>query len=217
MQIQLTALALALPAWLAPTASAAPALQGVGPTPAAAADSKTSMFGQPLYVNGRRVTDDEIKLALIYGPCRPVLDLSKIGLIIEDEISRRCDEKAQAEIAAKEKEAGDKADAAVSAADKEKPFATKEILEKAASEVAAKDKSGAFLTPEIQSAAEQAVAEQAKTKAFATPAERDAAKAKIVQQAVGKARETAKAAIVARETAPARKIARDAAYEKLKP
>ncbi len=104
MQIQSIAIALALTAWLAPTADAAPAFQGVGPTPGSAADSKTSMFGEPLYVNGRRVTDDEIKLALIYGPCRPVLDLSKIGVIIEDEISRQSEEKAEAEVAAKEAE-----------------------------------------------------------------------------------------------------------------
>src|SRR6188768_4168685 len=104
MQIQLTALALVLPAWFAPAASAAPFVQGIGPGPGAAADSKTSMFGEPLYVNGRRVTDDEIKLALIYGPCRPMLDLSKVGMIIEDEISRQSEEKAEAEIAAKEKE-----------------------------------------------------------------------------------------------------------------
>jgi hypothetical protein len=104
MQIQLTALALALPAWFAPAASAAPFVQGIGPGPGAATDSKTSMFGEPLYVNGRRVTDDEIKLALIYGPCRPMLDLSRVGLIIEDEISRQSEEKAEAEVAAKEKE-----------------------------------------------------------------------------------------------------------------
>ena len=85
MQIQLTALALVLPAWFAPAASAAPFVQGIGPGPGAAADSKTSMFGEPLYVNGRRVTDDEIKLALIYGPGRPMLDMAKVWLIIETE------------------------------------------------------------------------------------------------------------------------------------
>ena len=104
MQIQFLALALAVPAWLAPAASATPAFQGVGPATSGAVDTKTSVFGEPLYVNGRRVTDDEIKLALIYGPCRLMLDLSKVGMLIEDEITRQCQEKAEAEVAAKEKE-----------------------------------------------------------------------------------------------------------------
>ncbi len=63
---------------------------------------ETSIFGEPLFVNGRRVSDDEIKLALINGPCRPIVDLSKVGLIIEDEISRQSEDNAQAEIAALE-------------------------------------------------------------------------------------------------------------------
>lgn len=105
MQLPLLALGLVLPAWLAPSAAAAPApfLQQVGPTTSAAEDTKTSMFGEPLYVNGRRVTDDEIKLQLIYGPCRLMLDLAKVGMIIEDEIARQAGEKAEAEIAEKEK------------------------------------------------------------------------------------------------------------------
>ncbi|MBK7642887.1 MAG: hypothetical protein IPJ19_07525 [Planctomycetes bacterium] len=104
MKTQLSTLLLALPAWLAPSASATPLVQGVGPSPTGAVDTKTSMFGDPLYVNGRRVSDDEIKLAILYGPCRAQIDLAKLGMIIEDEITRECQEKAEAEVAAKEKE-----------------------------------------------------------------------------------------------------------------
>jgi len=50
---------------------------------------ETSIFGAPLFVNEKRVSDDEIKLALIYGPCRLALDLRKTELVIEDEIARQ--------------------------------------------------------------------------------------------------------------------------------
>jgi hypothetical protein len=50
---------------------------------------ETSIFGAPLFVNDQRVRDDEIKLALIYGPGRMALELRKIGLIIEEEIARQ--------------------------------------------------------------------------------------------------------------------------------
>lgn len=105
MQLHILALGLALPAWLAPASQAAPALspQGQGPSPSAYVDDKKSIFGEPLYVNGKRVSDDDIKLALIYGPCRLMLDLHKIGLIIDDEINRQASEKADAELAEKEK------------------------------------------------------------------------------------------------------------------
>ncbi len=104
MQLHILALGLALPAWFAPAVAAAPVPQAQGPSPMAVVDDKKSIFGEPLYVNGKRVTDDDIKIALIYGPCRLMLDLYKIGLIIDDEISRQASEKAEAEIAAKEKE-----------------------------------------------------------------------------------------------------------------
>jgi hypothetical protein len=107
MQIQITLLALALQGWFAPSACAAPLLQGVGPgtTPAAVDKPEDrALFGEPLFVNGRRVSYDQIKLALIYGPCRMMLDLSKVGMLIEDEINRQCEEKSEAEIVAKEKE-----------------------------------------------------------------------------------------------------------------
>jgi hypothetical protein len=53
------------------------------------APREISIFGDPLFVNDRRVSDDEIKLALIYGPCRQALELRKTELLIEDEIARQ--------------------------------------------------------------------------------------------------------------------------------
>lgn len=58
-----------------PAASTAPAAQ--------------SEFGQPLIVNGQRVSDNEIKRALINGPCRMAVEMRRIQLIIDDEIARR--------------------------------------------------------------------------------------------------------------------------------
>jgi hypothetical protein len=54
------------------------------------------MFGEPLYVNGRRVPDQEIQRYLIYGPCRLQLELYRVGLIIEDELDRRARDEADA-------------------------------------------------------------------------------------------------------------------------
>ena len=67
-------------------------------------DDGKSMFGEPLYVNEKRVTDEDIKLWLIYGPCRLQLDMYKIGLILDDEIGRQAKEAAEKAIAAQEKE-----------------------------------------------------------------------------------------------------------------
>jgi hypothetical protein len=86
----------------------APQAPGVGPTPGGAAsapaDSKTSIFGEPLYVNGKRVSDDEIKLVLLYGPCRMMYELARINVVIEDELNRRASEATEAEIRRRETE-----------------------------------------------------------------------------------------------------------------
>jgi hypothetical protein len=66
----------------------------------ASSKHETSIFGAPLFVNGRRVTDDEIKLALIYGPGRLRLDMIKTDLLIENEIARQAREHAQGNAAA---------------------------------------------------------------------------------------------------------------------
>ena len=77
--------------------AAASGPQDVGP--AAAQDPSTSIFGEPLVINGQRISDDQIKLQLIYGPGRMMVDLYKVGVIIQDEISRQAHEAAAAEIA----------------------------------------------------------------------------------------------------------------------
>ena len=77
-----------------------PLFLGLVLTGCSCAKKDRSEFGEPLFVNGRRVTDDEIKLALIYGPCRPKLDLSKVDLAIEIELLRQSEGKSDGEIAA---------------------------------------------------------------------------------------------------------------------
>lgn len=74
----------------------------VGPAPGvakpAAEDTKTSIFGEPLYVNGKRVSDDQIKLHLIYGPCKMMVELARVNVVIEDELRRRAADATEAEI-----------------------------------------------------------------------------------------------------------------------
>jgi hypothetical protein len=90
--------------------SAAPAQPGAvaGPAKAATAqpapDDGKSSFGEPLYVNGKRITDRQIKLHLIYGACARMVDLAKINLIVEDQISRTAIENAESEIKKRETE-----------------------------------------------------------------------------------------------------------------
>jgi hypothetical protein len=111
----------------APTLLATFAAQdpAVGPAPAGstvavAEDSKTSIFGEPLYVNGKRVSDQKIKLHLIYGPGRAMFEMARVNVIIDDELRRRAAEATEEEIARRE---GEKpfgsADARTAAWDKE--------------------------------------------------------------------------------------------------
>lgn len=79
----------------APAAVQAPTPNGGAAGPAAYVDDGKSSFGAPLYVNGRRVTDNEIKLWVIYGPCRMMLEAKRINLIIDEELKRRAEEFAQ--------------------------------------------------------------------------------------------------------------------------
>lgn len=72
--------------------------------PSAVADDGKSIFGAPLYVNGRRITDNQIKLWIIYGPWRSVLEANRINLIIDEEFKRRAEELAAARAAEVEKE-----------------------------------------------------------------------------------------------------------------
>ena len=91
----------------APVAFAQP--QGVvGPAPGGAApaaqDTKTSIFGEPLYVGGKRVTDNQIKLQLIYGPCKMMFEMARNTVIIEDELRRRSHDLAEVELQRIEKD-----------------------------------------------------------------------------------------------------------------
>jgi len=49
----------------------------------------TSEFGEPLFVNGKRITDNEIKRFLIYTVGRSQVAYRKIDLIIDDELRQR--------------------------------------------------------------------------------------------------------------------------------
>lgn len=106
MLLPLLSFGLALGLGGAPQAGAAPS----------AADDGKSVFGKPLYVNGRRVTDNEIKQWIIYsGPCRPMLDDFKINLIVDEELKHRAQE-----FAAKR----------ASEVEKDRPFASPEERQK---------------------------------------------------------------------------------------
>lgn len=77
---------------------------------------ETSVFGQPLFVNGKRISDNEIKRTIIYGPRPLIFESYRIGLIIEEEIKRQAAEAADIEIRKREAD---------------KPFASPEEKQKA--------------------------------------------------------------------------------------
>jgi hypothetical protein len=109
MHSTLLGLFVAAPTLLRPLPAQDPAGQApVGPAAAGAkpavVDSKTSIFGEPLYVNGKRVSDDQIKLYLIYGPCRALFELARVNVVIEDEMRRRAADATELEIQRREKE-----------------------------------------------------------------------------------------------------------------
>jgi len=76
--------------------------QEVGP--AAVPDDKTSVFGEPLYVNGKRISDYEIKQWILLGPGRSMVDAKKVDLIIEEELRRRAEEFTQLRLKQVEKD-----------------------------------------------------------------------------------------------------------------
>lgn len=86
-----------------------------GPGATATAE-ETSIFGQPIFVDGQRVTDNEIKRTIIYGPRPLIYETYRVGLIIEEEIKRQSAEAADVEIRKREGE---------------KPFASPEERQKA--------------------------------------------------------------------------------------
>lgn len=90
------------PVKAAPNAPAAPMTQAAGP--GMTSDDGKSIFGKALYVNGRRVTDNQIKLWIIYGPCRSMLESYRINLIIDEELTRHAADLADKRVAEVEKE-----------------------------------------------------------------------------------------------------------------
>ena len=80
------------------------AAQSTAATTPPPVDGSKSVFGEPLIVNGKRVTDDQIKLYLIYGPGRPIFEIARQAVVIEDELERRAAEAAEAEIRRREGE-----------------------------------------------------------------------------------------------------------------
>lgn len=97
MNAQETTLLLALPLLVAiaplqegqdPGAPAAPAEARPAQTPPAEIppqDDGTSIFGEPLYVDGERITDEEIQATLCYGKGRNALEARKLGVLMQQE------------------------------------------------------------------------------------------------------------------------------------
>lgn len=92
------------PAPIQPVHPASEPPQSSAATPPPPVDDGKSMFGEPLFVNGKRVTDNQIKLYLIFGPGRPIFELARVSVVIEDELHRRASENAEAEIRRREAE-----------------------------------------------------------------------------------------------------------------
>jgi len=60
-----------------------------------------AIVGAPTNVDGERVTDDRVKLALIYGLCPQKLEIEKTRLTIDYELARQAREKSEAEAVAR--------------------------------------------------------------------------------------------------------------------
>lgn len=102
-----------------------------------------SIFGEPLYVNGKRVSDEEIKRFLIYGPCGNMLELARLTLIADDQLGLMAVEAAeaavkqpataaaQAEVEKREAPARAAAEATIQQRESATPFATPEERQQA--------------------------------------------------------------------------------------
>lgn len=135
---------------------------------AAQADDK-AIFGEPLTVNGKRVSERDIKLYLIYGPCSHMLELAKFNVVIEDQISRTAVEAAQAAI---KKPATDAAEAEVT---------KREAAARATAEAEIKVREAP-----AREAAEAAVKKLEETTPFPTPADRQKALDEEVKKELAK-------------------------------
>lgn len=75
-------------------------LANVAPTPAARAQTapaQASIFGEPVVVHGRRISDDEIKRYLCMGIGGRDLDMIKFSIMVDQELERRRRDGASAE------------------------------------------------------------------------------------------------------------------------
>lgn len=132
---------------------------GIAALPTLVQAAETSEFGEPLVVNGHRITDNEIKRHLIYGPCRWRLESYKFQLIIDDEIERRAriagDEAVESDVSAIALKA---AEAAVEG----QAFATPEEKQRAYDGAYAKAHAEALRRPEFQATRTKAAADHRK-------------------------------------------------------
>lgn len=115
----------------------------------AATPAETSEFGQPLSVNGKRITDNDIKRFLIYGPCRGKMEMHKLLMIIDDELGGRA---RLAGNRAVEPQVSALALKAAEAAVEKQTFGTPEEKQKAYDEAYAKAHAEALARPEFQKA-----------------------------------------------------------------
>ena len=53
------------------------------------ASAESSEFGEPVIVNGQRISDLEIKRYLIYGPGQTILETERLGILIDKELEHR--------------------------------------------------------------------------------------------------------------------------------
>ncbi len=103
------------------------------------APPEASIFGEPLFVNGKRVPDTEIQRFLIYGPCRLQFEMYRVGLIIEDELDRRATDSATAAIEARlAPRAREAAERAVAERERTTPFESPEARAQALEQETAK-------------------------------------------------------------------------------
>jgi len=113
--------------------------------------AETSMFGDPLVVNGKRVPDAEIQRYLIYGPCRLQLEMFRVGLIVEDELDRRARDEANIMI---EPMVGAPAKAAaeqvVAAQEATTPFESPEARAKALEQETARQRAARMQDPAVR-------------------------------------------------------------------
>jgi hypothetical protein len=110
------------------------------------ASAQTGMFGPPLVVNGKEVSENEIKRWLIYGPCRAMLELYRMELIIHDELDRRASRMGDAAIEPQvAMRAGKEADAAIEG----KTFPTPEDKQKAYDQLLAAARAKARNSPDL--------------------------------------------------------------------